>query len=356
MTRRGLIILSAFTAIAVLLAIWLSYTGPGKAPGEGNHQISGQPLFPGLGDKLAAVRKISLSGPEGAVSLAFQEGRWRVGERYGYAADFDQVLSLLAGLVRATRLEPKTADEERLDQIGLGEDAVSVTITGGEGSTLAALRIGNPREPASAKERKTFVWVAGDDRSWLVSALPSLTTSPILWLNREIISLSSVRISGVAITRSNGDNLTLVGQANNIPGLRAQGQTANENLAGGPANQTLTALAHLEFSDVARAGEITGTVTATAVYTTFDGLVVEVKIIATVTGGTWARLSARYDADAMLSEDNPGLMADVPADGAAEAADLNARWTAWMYSLAAPDAEALTRPRSAVVSTTEGEK
>lgn len=345
MTRRGLIILSAFTALAVALAVWLSNGGLG----EGDPQEAGQPLFPGLGERLAEAQSISLSGPEGTASLTFRAGRWEVGERDGYTADHAQVRRLLAGLVRATRLEPKTADPVRLDQIGLGDDAVTLTVTGAEGSELAALKIGNALEPASDDQRKTFVWAGGEARSWLVSALPAVTTSPILWLNKEIIALSNARISGVAITRSDGDNLTLTGQANNIPGLRVEGQTADENLVGGPANQTMTALAKLGFDDVAGEGEIIGTVIATAIYQTFDGLVVEVEILAAEAGGSWARLGASYDAGVALSDESPSLMTDAPADGAAEAEELNTRWAGWIYSLAEFDVEALTRPRSTVI-------
>ncbi len=352
MNRRGLGLLGGLTAMAVALAIWLSFPavdGPGLS-------ATGALLFPGLGDELPAVESISLSSPEGKTTLLLEGGRWSVAERFGYTADRGQIRALLAGLVRARRLEPKTADDARLERIGLGDDAIDLSLSGPGGTGLATLRIGRTRDSAVSGERKTFVWAEGDDRSWLVSSLPSVTTSPILWLDREIIDLASARISGVTITRGDGDSLSLSGQANNVAALVLAGQGAGETLQGLPANATMTALAGLEFDDVAPGGEIEGALIATARYTTFDGLVVEVQVLAAENGGgSWAGFRAEYDADLFLDEESPSRMPDAPADGAAEAETLNIRWAGWLYLLAETDAEALTRPRSAVVMATGNE-
>ena len=353
MTRRGLTLLSGITGIAVLLALWLSNIDAGN----GDSQKSGQAVFPGLGEKLATANAISLSGPQGTTSLSLRDGRWEVAERFGYGADHAQVGVLLAGLVRARRLEPKTATLSRLDQIGLGDGAVELQVSGPAETRMAALRIGNAREAGvgagTGDGRKTFVWVEGDDRSWLVSSLPSLTTSPILWLDNQIIDLSNARVSAVTIERSDGDNLSLSGQANNLAALQVEGQTADERLVGRPANETLTALADLRLDDVALENEIIGAIIATARYRTFDGLVVVARVLAAEAGGTWATFRAKFNAGAALDEEGPSLMLDAPADGAAEAEELNARWEKWVFRLSDMDAEALTRPRSAVVTAAE---
>lgn len=345
MKNRSLGLLAGLAAAAVALAVWVSFA-PGDNAGPGQ---TGEALFPGLADSLPAVESIALSGPQGQATLSLRLGQWVVEERFGYRADRGQIRSLLSGLVRARRLEPKTAEDARLESIGLGEDAVSLVLTGTEGRVVAALRIGRARVPAAGESRKTFVWAEGDQRSWLVSSLPALTTSPILWLDKEIISLSNVRMSGVTITRADGDVLSLSGQANNVAALVVAGQSADEALAGGPANQTLTALSSLQFDDVAPPSEIEGEAVASARYITFDGLVVEVRVRAAASGGNWATFRAEYDAEAALREENPSQMPDAPADGAAEAAALNAGWAGWIFQLSRTDAEALTRSRSDVV-------
>lgn len=352
MNRRNLGLLGGLTALAVGLAVWLSLPDAD----QNSPLRSGDALFPGLGDRLSEVGKISLSGPEGKTTILLRDGHWVVEERFGYGADRAEIRKLLAGVVRARRLEPKTADSARLDNIDLGEDAVALQISNADGSAVAALKLGRARAPAAGDDRQTFVWAEGDARSWLVSFLPAVTTSPILWLDKQIIGLSNARISGVAISRSDGDNLSLSGQANNIPALQVAGQAANEKLDGGPANETMTALSRLQLADVAPAGDIEGTVIATARYRTFDGLVVTVEILAAESGGSWARLSAEYDPDAALDEDNPSLLTDVPQDGAGEAEALNVKWSGWVYQLLDRDAEALSRPRSAVITAMDAEE
>lgn len=348
MTRRGLSLLGGLTALVVALALWLSYPAAEKSGAS----MTGVLLFPGLGDELSGIESVSLSGPEGKTTLLLRDDRWAVAERFGHTANRRQIRALLAGLVRARRLEPKTADIARLDGIGLGPDAVSLSLRGEGGAEMAVLKIGRPRESGAGDDRKTFVWAGGDDRSWLVSSLPSITTSPILWLDKEIIALSDSRISGVTISRSDGDNLSLTGQANNAAALVVAGQSGDETLQGGPANETMRALAGLEFDDIAPEGEIAGAAIATARFATFDGLIVEVQVLAAEnSGGSWASFTARYDADVFLDEESPGMMPDAPADGAAEAEALNIRWAGWLYRLSGVDAEALTRPRSAVLTT-----
>ncbi len=345
MKGRSLGLLGGLAAVAVALAVWVSL-----APGNnGGSRQSGEALFPGLADSLPTVESITLSGPQGRATLSLRFGQWAVEERFGYRANRGQIRALLSGLVRARRLEPKTADDARLESIGLGEGAISLALTGAEGRVVAALSIGRARAPAAGESRKTFVWAEGDQRSWLVSALPALTTSPILWLDKDIISLSSVRISGVTITRADGDSLSLSGQANNVAALVVAGQSADETLVGGPANATMTALSQLQFDDVAPPSEIEGETVATARYTTFDGLVIEVRVRVAAGGGNWAVFRAEYDPEAALNEENPAQMPDAPADGAAEAAALNAGWAGWIFQLSKTDAEALTRSRSDVV-------
>lgn len=349
MNSRNLGLLAGLAAAAVALALWISF-GPGNNYGP---RQSGEALFPGLGDRLLSVEGITLTGPQGTATLVRRLDQWVVEERFGYRADRDQIRALFAGLVRARRLEPKTADDKRLQSIGLGESAESLTLAASDGSVIAALRIGTTRTPVAGAERKTFVWAADDRRSWLVSSIPALTTSPILWLDQEIISLSNVRISGVSIIRADDDNLSLSGRANNVAALELEGQSAGETLIGATANETMTVLSSLRFDDVAPPSQIAGPEVATARYSTLDGLIVEVRIREAAAGGTWAIFSAEYDESVSLSEESPDLMPDAPADGAAEAAALNAGWGGWIFRLSDTDAEALTRPRSAVVATAE---
>lgn len=349
MNSRNLGLLAGFAVITVALALWISF-GPGNNAGP---RQTGEALFPGLGDRLSSVEGITLTGPQGTATLVRRLDQWVVEERFGYRADRDQIRALFAGLVRSRRLEPKTADDKRLQSIGLGESAESLTLAASDGSVVAALRIGSTRTPVAGAERKTFVWAAGDQRSWLVSAIPSLTTSPILWLDQEIISLSNVRISGVSIARADGDNLSLSGRANDVVALKLEGQSAGETLIGATANQTMTVLSGLRFDDVAPPSQIAGTEIATARYSTLDGLIVEVRVREAEAGGTWAIFGAEYDESVSLSEESPDLMPDAPADGATEAAALNAAWGGWIFRLSDTDAEALTRSRSAVVAAVE---
>lgn len=351
MTQRQTTILGFVTLIAVLAAIWLAF---GQRGGPTVDEGVGQPLVAGLSERVNDVTHVHLAGPDGQTMLTRVHGDWQVAERDGYPADADKVREMLVGLVRAERLEPKTANPDRFDRLGLDADrAVTVTLEAGAGERIASVRVGRRRFAGTSP--RSFVLPDGEDRTWLVSALPSIASGPVAWLDREVAAIARARLAGVTLTHPDGEvvRITRAGPADTnftLEGLGEDEALTTPSAANAPA----TALLSVRADDVARldAFEDTREALADARYRTFDGLTVDVTLF-TAGGETWAGLTAAYDPAAATGADAPAAMPDAPADGAQEAAELNRRWAGWAYKLPAFKVDDMVRNRADLVAAEE---
>ena len=351
MTQRQTSILGFVTLIAVLAAIWLAF---GQRGGPTVDEGVGQPLVAGLSERVNDVTHVHLTGPDGQTMLTRVHGDWQVAERDGYPADADKVREMLVGLVRAERLEPKTANPDRFDRLGLDADqAVTVTLEAGAGERVASVRVGRRRFAGTSP--RSFVLPDGEDRTWLVSSLPSIASGPVAWLDREVAAIARARLAGVTLTHPDGEvvRITRAGPADT--NFTLEGLDEGEALTSpSAANAPATALLSVRADDVARldAFEDTREAVADARYRTFDGLTVDVTLF-TAGGETWAGLTAAYDPAAATGADAPAAMPDAPADGAEEAAELNRRWAGWAYKLPAFKVDDMVRNRADLVAAEE---
>ena len=351
MTQRQTTVLGFVTLIAVLAAIWLAF---GQRGGSTVDEGVGQPLVAGLAERINDVTHVHLTGPDGETMLTRVNGDWQVAERDGYRADADKVREMLVGLVRAERLEPKTANPDRFDRLGLDADqGVTVTLEAGAGERITTVRVGRRR--FAGTNPRTFVLPDGEERSWLVSSLPSIGSGPVVWLDREVAEVARARLAGVTLTHPGGEvvRITRAGPADTnftLEGL-GEGEALTTPSA---ANAPATALLSVRADDVARldAFEDAREAMVDARYHTFDGLTVDVALF-TAGGETWAGLTAAYDPAAATEADAPAAMPDAPADGAQEAAELNRRWAGWAYKLPAFKVDDMVKNRVDLVAAEE---
>jgi hypothetical protein len=235
----------------------------------------GEYLLPGLKDHINDIDKVVVTGPAKAdsISIARDGERWQVQEKGGYPADVGKLRTVLLALANARRLEEKTSNPERFAQLGLGgPEAGSGVLLEVSGSDLKySLIVGN-----AAQSKNRYVRIPDDDQSWLIDKNPDLPASSAGWLAADLLDIDGSRIKSVTIRHEDGEIIRLnkasADDANltvsDIPKGRELSYATVANGIGGVLND-------LKLEDVRRSDA--GTLTATSIFTTFNGLEVSLR-------------------------------------------------------------------------------
>lgn len=199
------------------------------------------PLAPGFDP--AAVEKIELAAGDGApLTLARQEGTWRVVERDGfkaYAFAVDELLARVRGLQRSDKIGAEAAAHELQ---GVGAAGTRLTFEDAAGRTLLALVQGAPAGLAAGSN----VRLAGENDVYRAPTLPPTPTAPAAWLDTHLVSFQPASVRAVVLSHGAGGALDLL---RDEQGWRVQGA------AGGRAPRTrverlLQVASNLIFADV----------------------------------------------------------------------------------------------------------
>lgn len=343
MSERLTNILGYLTLFAILGAIWVLF-GEDPTLEQGGR---GEPTFVGMKDSINDVTGLILMGGGQQVSLTRSEDGWAIAERNGYAADADKVREFLRGVALSERREPKTANTDRFDRLGLGSAALKVRLEDGNGSEMLAFDMGK-RSAIGSDRSLTYVWQASDTRSWLVTALQDGTANPADWLDTDLIDIAPARVKAVSL---GGARL-----------VRALGETAyrlddiKEGEAAAPTwrlGEPARVITGLQFEDVRHLGNPLTDPLRSVELVTHDGLVLSL-MLHEMDGATWAQLSARHDA-ALMSEGEAGTLPEAPADGVAEAEAMTNAARGWFFRLSAADAAVLTKDRGDFLEATQAD-
>ncbi len=140
--------------------------------------ISGEKLFPSLGEQAANVGQITLGQGEKKLSFKKSEDgkQWSIVERSGYPVDAKKVRKLVVSLAKAELIQRKTRDEKRFAQLELeepdGKDAKSklIRLADSGGKTVAEIVVGKRRHGAFGTSKSgTYLRKPGDNQTWLAS-------------------------------------------------------------------------------------------------------------------------------------------------------------------------------------------
>lgn len=248
MSSRLATILGWVTLIAILAALWVLF---GEDPSK--HQGGrGEKLFPGLFEQIDKVTRIRIQAPDSNVTLVRGAHEtvsgWTVEDRAHYRASAEQVNLLLRAFGRAERREPKTMNEDRFPDIGLGAAASRVILETSSGQALASLDVGQGRLRAD-DTAFAYVFKAGDSRAWLVSDVFPLDADPQSWLDKRFVGFASadiqaIRYSDVTLSRA------VDGAAITLEGL-AEGEVTKTDYFLERPFQTLKTLKFIDVIDVA---------------------------------------------------------------------------------------------------------
>jgi hypothetical protein len=325
----------------------------------------GERLLPELREQLDDVDKIVVTGndEQDVVTVERDGENWTVLEKGGFGADIGKLRETLLAMADARKLERKTSNPERLSQLGLdGPESGSGTKLeiAGEGFSYALI-VGN-----TAQSKNRYVRMADDNQAWLIDKNPQLPDSGNSWLASELLDLDASRIRSVTVRHDDGETIIISKEAAEDSNFTVADIPDGRELSYATvANGLAGVLKGLTLEDVRPALELDPV--STAVFTTFDGLVITVSRYesdATVDGDEGDAWFA-IDADSVPTTVEPespvsdeavaddvaidDTMAEEAADEAEDAsaeelaADLDARHAGWQYKIPGYKANLIAR-------------
>ncbi|MGF1606355.1 MAG: DUF4340 domain-containing protein [Rhodothalassiaceae bacterium] len=351
MNERQTTILGFATLILVLATIWLLF-------GESGEQQPKAPrlLFPGLVERGAELGAVTIARAEQSVELERRGDTWVVANRGDYPAQEDKIARLITGLARAERLAEKTARADRFSRIGLGEEALLVTLATNTGQDVAALAIGDTAEgPRQAR----FVRRPDEAAAWTASGLPAVTADPGDWIDPEIFDMDRERIARIDVTPPDAPAYTLVREETGGPFQLTDQAEAETLKAFGGADRIATALAFMNAEDVRPIDQTPPGDPWRITVTAFNGFTLYARLWPDE-AGPWIGLAAGEGGGAPAAEvdGDDGEQEAIPAapDPLDRAEDLNARWDGWLYRLPPFKGDDLTQQRSDLLEEAESDE
>ena len=367
MTTRTVTVLAAALVVLGAVALLAQYDPQPPAPGGGL-------LLPDLGDDLDQVTRVSVVGAGSAPVATLErgdDGNWTVAEKDGYPADTDKVRQTLISLAEARIVEPKTANPDFYDRLGVeGVEAesaggVAVTLTGAE---MPVNVIVGDTEGTS----QVYVREADRAQSFLVDRNPDVGNETTDWLATEILAIPGDRMARVTVTHPDGEVVSVSKTDPDQSNFDLEEMPPGRELQyASVANVMGNVLSSLNLQDVEPRSVTDEPVTVTE-FVTFDGLAITAESIERE-DEPWVAFRAEYrapaeepepegdpaqeDAAADASEevenevaadadDMDAAAAEEATDGtdvAAEALDLDRRLSPWRFRIASYQFDQMTR-------------
>ncbi|HWX49154.1 MAG TPA: DUF4340 domain-containing protein [Roseomonas sp.] len=314
MNRRSLLVLSGTAAAAVAAVVALGPGGP-KPPDLGAAPL----MFENLAARLAGAMRIEVKQHDKNLALVRQPGDvWVLPDIAGYPAQPGKVRELLVGLTELRLTEPRTANPEMFDRLGLqdpskeGSTASLLRVLDGAGKPIAELVVGRRRVRTQGDvPESVYVRRPDENQSWLAEGRLPLDADAQLWIARDLANIPRDRVLKVSINRTGEPPLELtrtegpdgrlaVTTPAETPALE---QTSLDSIAG--------AFEYLTLTDVQRAADMPGQPLGEARFMMTDDLSILVN----------------------LNQDDKAVWVKLAATGDGEAEQLNSRWKGWAYQL-----------------------
>jgi Domain of unknown function (DUF4340) len=339
MSERLTNILGYLTLFAIMAAIWVMF---GEDPSR-EQGARGERTFAGMEERINQVALVEIKQDSRVATIEKNGDVWRMQERSGYLVDTAKVREMLRGIAFSKRREPKTANPDRYERLGLGKDATHIELRDDTGGVILNFDMGKRKDTRDGRSL-TYIAQARDTRSWLVTNIAQTPVNPGWWLKRPLLNIDQRRFSNVIIgggwlTRKLGDT-----------DFKIQSKRASEKAAGSwvladPAR----VVSGLDFADVRAVTNPLTEPKSVVELSTHDGLSLTISLYQ-YEDGIWMQLAAEFD-QALQNKGKGGTLPAAPADGVAEARVINAAIRGWLFKLNASDAEILQRTRADFLQT-----
>ena len=269
MTPRTVTVLAAALVVLGAVALLAQYDPQPPAPGGGL-------LLPDLGEDLDLINQVSVvgAGSEPVATLVRgEDGSWSVAEKDGFPADVEKVRQTLIGLAEARIVEPKTANPDFYDRLGVEDvddeaaGGVAIMLTGAD---LPVNVIVGDTEGAS----QVYVREVDQAQSFLVDRNPDVGNETTDWLDTEILAIPGSRMARVTVNHPDGELVIASKTDSEQSNFDVEGIPPGRELQyASVANVMGNVLSNLNLQDVEPRTATDEPVTVTQ-FATFDGLTV----------------------------------------------------------------------------------
>jgi hypothetical protein len=282
MQKRQLILLASATVVLVAFAIVALATGDRGV----SRAAPGARAFPGLAAKLGDVASVTLWRNGSATTLVRDGDSWLVADKGNYPANAAKISQIVRAMADLTLVEPKTQKPELYPRIEVEDPdkgkSTSVSVKDKSGRAIAEAIVGKRRyDRLGAGNDGVYLRKPGDPQVWLARGSLDPSGEVSSWLDRRILDIPEKRIAKVTLTQADGAKL-VIGRASPdanfaVEDAPADAKFKSETAVAGPA----TALETLDLDDVKPAAEqpVPDKDVATAAFTTFDGLTVDIRLL-----------------------------------------------------------------------------
>ena len=316
MTTRTVSVLAAALVVLGAVALLAQYDPQPPAPGGGL-------LLPSLGEDLDRISQVSVVGAGSdpvATLVRSEDGSWSVADKDGYPADAEKVRQTLISLAEARIVEPKTANPDFYDRLGVEDvedeaaGGLAVTLTGAD--TPVNVIVGDTEGTS-----QVYIREADQAQSFLVDRNPDAGSETTDWLATEILAIPGSRMARVTVIHPDGETVSVSKADSDQSNFDVEGIPPGRELQyASVANVMGNVLSNLNLQDVEPRTETDEPVTVTE-FVTFDGLAITAESVERE-DEPWVALRVEYrpPAEEPETEDDPVQEADV-ANAAGEVED-----------------------------------
>ena len=208
MKQKGVLVLTLVTVAAVVVAALAL-----KKHDAGAAHADRQKLFVELDGRVNDVAEITVQKGGKSATVKREGGAWRLTDRGGYPAKFDQVKQTVVRLAELAIEEEKTARTENHEKLGLKlpdpaqpapaptdeaspespsppeSEAALITLKDAGGNALAALVVGKTEWRGSTQ--KVYVRRANEDQVYLCSGRLDINADPGTWIDKDLLKLDN---------------------------------------------------------------------------------------------------------------------------------------------------------------------
>jgi Domain of unknown function (DUF4340) len=304
-------VVAALVVLAVLVVAGGWYFGTATAPPERTTIASGGLMFPELATQLRDATKVEITHQDKVTVIEKRPGGgWGVVSLHDYPVQETKLRGLLTGLTELRLAEARTSDPAEFARLGV-DDPKSKGSTGdllrvldASGKPLVALIIGHRRVRGQANvPDEVYVRRPEENQSWLAEGSLPLEADATQWLDRDVLNIAHDRIASVTAARveeGGGAGQPLVFAQ--VDGKFSLTQpTDHPKLEDYKVDDVARALEQLTFQAVQADADVTGSEVGHSVFTTKEGLAVNVTVLH-VDKDAWARFTVSSSDDKAKAE------------------------------------------------------
>jgi hypothetical protein len=307
MRARAVAILVVLGVIA-LVGGW--FLGTATTPPGRTTITAGGLMFPGLAPQLHDAAKVEITHQDNVTVIEKRpDGGWGVASMHDYPIQETKLRSLLTGLTELRLAEPRTSDPAEFARLGVddpktkGSSADLLRIMDAGGKPLVALIVGHRRVRSQANvPDEIYVRRPDENQSWLAEGTLQVDADASQWLDRNILNIAHERIASVTATRVGAGEAApplAFGQVDGKFGLTQPAE--HPKLEDYKVDEVGRALEQLTFQAVRADADAPGSEAGHAVFTTNDGLVVNVTTLH-ADNDVWTRFAISKTDDKVKAE------------------------------------------------------